>query len=272
MATKKKKSVCRECHNQGYVVARNGQYAYAEVCKCISDCNDCDGEGFILNENEKGYSYLEKCSKCSSIRLRVKRYNKAQIPAKYYKILQADSLIPKDKSHYAALSYAKEVFVDKFPFNRGFILMGPSGVGKTHLAIGTIAELTLKKGVKCMFKDFFFLLNELKKAYSYGVAENDIINPLVETEVLVIDELGKGKSNEWELNILDQLISKRYNSSKKTLITTNYISKDKLSKEHRTTEILEDRIGERISSRLYEMCELYLLEGRDYRKENSANQ
>ncbi|MGH7885316.1 MAG: ATP-binding protein, partial [Thermodesulfobacteriota bacterium] len=185
-----------------------------------------------------------------------------------YKIVQADSLIPKDPSLQIALSYAKESFVDKFPYNRGFILMGPSGVGKTHLAIGTIAELTLKKGVRCMFKDFFFLLNDLKKAYSDGVAENDIINPLVETEVLVIDELGKGKSNEWELNILDQLISKRYNSSKKTLITTNYISKDHISKNQDTTQILENRVGERISSRLYEMCELYLLEGKDFRRES----
>lgn len=268
MAKKKQKLGCRVCHNQGYVVESNGQYANATICECVSKCGECDGEGFRIEENKDGYSFVSKCTSCDSIRLRVRRYNRAQIPSKYYNILQADSLIPRDNSHYAALTYAKESFVDKFPFNRGFILMGPSGVGKTHLAIGTIAELTLKKGVKCMFKDFFFLLNELKKAYSDGVAENDIINPLVETEVLVIDELGKGKSNEWELNILDQLISKRYNSSKKTLITTNFISRDMIPKDRRTTEILEDRVGERIASRLFEMCELYLLEGRDYRKES----
>jgi DNA replication protein DnaC len=118
-----------------------------------------------------------------------------------------------------------------------------------------------------MFKDFFYLLSELKQAYSEGTGENQVIMPLIETEVLVIDELGKGRSNEWELNILDQLISKRYNASKKTLITTNYVTYDvakELGEEH---EILEVRIGERIASRLYEMCEFMYLEGRDYRKE-----
>ena len=91
--------------------------------------------------------------------------------------------------------------------------------------------------------------------------------PLVETEVLVIDELGKGRSNEWELNILDQLISKRYNASKKTVITTNYVSSDIARGIGEEKEILEERVGERIASRLYEMCEFMHLEGKDYRKE-----
>ena len=144
--------------------------------------------------------------------------------------------------------------------------MGPSGLGKTHLAIGTISELTLSHGVRCIFKDFFNLLSELRQAYSEGTPENEIIRPLVDTEVLVIDELGKGKSNEWELNILDQLISRRYNASKKTLITTNYVSHDIAVKTEAGKEILELRVGERIASRLYEMCQFLYLEGKDYRK------
>ena len=130
----------------------------------------------------------------------------------------------------------------------------------------TISELTLKKGIKCLFKDFFLLLSELRQAYSEGRSENEVLAPLVETEVLLIDELGKGKSNEWELGILDQLISKRYNSSRKTLITTNYVARDYLKRNSLINEILENRVGERIASRLHEMCEFCLIEGDDYRK------
>ncbi len=85
--------------------------------------------------------------------------------------------------------------------------------------------------------------------------------------MLVIDELGKGRSNEWELNILDQLISKRYNASRMTLITTNYVTREIAKATGNSDEILEVRVGERIASRLFEMCELIHLEGRDYRKE-----
>ncbi|NIP30092.1 MAG: ATP-binding protein [Candidatus Dadabacteria bacterium] len=267
---KSNKKTCKKCHNQGYIVEVKGQYAYAKICECILNCDVCEGQGHTIEINDNGYSYMKPCPKCESIRVRVKKYNRAEIPAKYYNKLQADSLKPINESVGMALTYAKDLFVDKYPYNRGFILMGPSGVGKTHLAIGTIAELTLKKAVNCLFKDFYYLLSDLKTAYSGGIAENEILEPLINTDVLVIDELGKGKSNEWELNILDQLISKRYNSSKKTLITTNYIARDIIPKNLKTTEILEDRVGERIASRLYEMCEPYLIKGNDFRKNTST--
>ena len=84
--------------------------------------------------------------------------------------------------------------------------------------------------------------------------------------------MGKGKSSEWEQNILDQLISKRYNSSKKTLVTTNYVARESLPKGSRNKmEILEDRVGERIASRLYEMCTPLYIEGSDYRKNDISS-
>lgn len=206
------------------------------------------------------------------VRRNTKLYNLAGIPAKYWQVLQADAFQPKNESLQKVLKYAKD-FVKLYPNpstrKRGFLLMGKSGLGKTHLAIGTIAELTLEYGIRCMFKDFFYLLSELREAYSQGTPENEVILPLIETEVLVIDELGKGKSSEWESNILDQLISKRYNAEKVTLITTNFISKDYATKEDQ--EILERKVGERIASRLREMCEYIYLEGEDHRKSKSRS-
>jgi len=144
--------------------------------------------------------------------------------------------------------------------------MGPSGVGKTHLVIGTISELTVEQEIDCLFKDFFLLLYDLKRAYSQGLYDTEILQPLLKAEVLVIDEMGKGKNNEWELNILDQLISDRYNTSKKTLITTNFLSEEYARKNSPNSEFLEERIGERILSRLHEMCDFMYIEGNDYRK------
>lgn len=270
MEIKRQQIGCDDCHWSGFHVGEGETYATAELCGCLGECAQCGGSGTVLAENKNGYSYLSPCKRCGVVRRNVKLYNLACIPAKYHEVLQVDArLDPRhiNRSLQVALKYAKEEFVKKYPTKKGFLLMGPSGLGKTHLAIGTISELTLHNGVKCMFKDFFYLLSELKQAYSEGTAENQVILPLIETDVLVIDELGKGRSNEWELNILDQLISKRYNASKRTIITTNYISYDvakEIGEEH---EILEVRIGDRIASRLKEMCEFMYLEGKDYRKE-----
>lgn len=270
MAKKAEKLGCDDCNWSGYVIDNSNSNARAILCKCIEECPHCGGSGNILSEKEGGYSYVAPCHSCGVIRRNVKLYNIAGIPAKYSHVVQVDAGLELKRMNPAlqrALKYAKEEFVKKYPTKDGFLLMGPSGLGKTHLAVGTISELTLKHGVKCMFKDFFYLLSELKQAYSEGTPENDVIMPLVEADVLVIDELGKGRSNEWELNILDQLISKRYNASKKTLITTNYVTYNIAQEIGDKHEILEVRVGERIASRLHEMCEFLYLKGKDYRKE-----
>jgi DNA replication protein DnaC len=264
---------CKDCYHKGYVVEQRGDYSVAKTCKCALRCTECDGTGSILSKSDKGYTYISTCNVCGAVRKKVKLYNLACIPAKYSHVLQVDAAFEHkgNQTLQNALKYVKEEFVKKYPSNkRGFLLMGGPGRGKTHLAIGTISELILERGVKCMFKDFFHLLSELKEAYSQGTPENAVLFPLIETEVLVIDELGKGKSSEWELNILDQLISKRYNASKTTLATTNYISREYSMKRDNKEEqqILEDRVGERIASRLYEMCEFIYIEGDDHRGES----
>lgn len=267
MYAKMKKIGCKKCHHQGYLVSSNDECSFADVCECVNSCSECGGTGLISFKKEESYNYVNKCNLCGDIQRNVKRYNQANIPAKFYRILKVDSYAPRSEYQQKALKYVKDSFVKQYPNEKGFLLMGPSGVGKTHLAIGAISELALERGIKCIFKDFFLLLSELKQAYSEGTSENEVLLPLIEAEVLVIDELGKGKSNEWELNILDQLISKRYNASKNTLITTNYIARDSASKNLASYELLENRVGERILSRLYEMCKFIHIEGKDFRKE-----
>lgn len=259
---------CDDCHYDGYRIIKSGKYSQAIICDCYL-CEKCSNSGKIQYYNESGYSFIKPCENCALLHKNIKLYNISCIPAKYFIVNQVDTFIPhKHNTHKEALKYVRD-FVDQYPHKKGFILMGPAGLGKTHLAVGAISELTLEKGVRCIFKEFFDLLNELKKAYSEGTSESEVIRPLVDTEVLVIDELGKGRANEWELSVLDQLISNRYNTSKITILTTNYIDYDTNNRLHKESkEILEFRVGERIASRLYEMCRFIYLEGRDFRKMN----
>ena len=77
--------------------------------------------------------------------------------------------------------------------------------------------------------------------------------------VLAVDELGKNRGTDWETGVLDELISKRYNANRTTLFTTN------LTPVGQARDSLRDRVGERIYSRIVEMCSFELLEGEDYR-------
>ena len=99
----------------------------------------------------------------------------------------------------------------------------------------------------------------------------EIIGPLSEVQVLAIDEMGKGRGSQFEMETLDELIARRYNAGRTTLFATNYsLEPERKSVRtaapsgYRTTEdaknaardveLLRERVGERIYSRLCEMC------------------
>jgi DNA replication protein DnaC len=89
-----------------------------------------------------------------------------------------------------------------------------------------------------------------------------VLTPVIEAEVLVLDELGASKPTDWVRDTMMHVINTRYNDRRLTIFTTNYL--DRRSSER--DEILEDRIGVRLRSRLFEMCKTVQIEGEDYRR------
>jgi len=170
-------------------------------------------------------------------------------------------------------------FVEEYPLeNTGLLLIGSIGVGKTHLAVGIIKELILSKGIACLFYDYRELLKQIQNSYNDSVkaTELEVLRPVFETEVLVLDELGAVKPTEWVWDTVSLILNTRYNDNRTTIITTNY--PDDAAKETSGTsefsraqraargETLGDRIGERMRSRLHEMCRIIKMEGADFRQ------
>jgi DNA replication protein DnaC len=170
-------------------------------------------------------------------------------------------------------------FAEEYPLSKaGLLLIGPVGVGKTHLAVGILKEL-IAKGVPCLFYDYRELLKEIQNSYNPSVAttEMQVLRPVFETEVLVLDELGAVKPTEWVWDTVSHILNTRYNDERTTVITTNLADQPpaRFATEARSEreralqaareETLGDRIGERMRSRLHEMCKVIRLEGDDYR-------
>ena len=83
-------------------------------------------------------------------------------------------------------------FVAEYPLEtKGLVLIGPFGVGKTHLPVGIIRELIFEKGTPCLFYDYRELLKEIQNSYNASVqtTEFEVLRPVLQTEVLVLDEL-----------------------------------------------------------------------------------
>jgi len=164
-------------------------------------------------------------------------------------------------------------FVEHYPLeNTGLLLIGPVGVGKTHLAVGIMKELILKKNIPCLFYDYRELLKQIQNSYNDSVkaTELDVLRPVFETEVLVLDELGAVKPTEWVWDTVSLILNTRYNDNRTTIITTNFENKPAgaLAGARGATreESLGDRIGERMRSRLHEMCRIVRIDGHDFRQ------
>jgi DNA replication protein DnaC len=158
----------------------------------------------------------------------------------------------------------------------GLLIIGKIGTGKTHLAVGIVKELVLGRGIPCLFYDYRELLKEIQNSYNAAVqtTELDVLRPVFETDVLVLDELGAVKPTEWVWDTVSLILNSRYNDNRTTIITTNFEDQPaagvngsgSLARAASRSEMLGDRIGERMRSRLHEMCRVITLEGADFRQ------
>ena len=106
----------------------------------------------------------------------------------------------------------------------GLLIIGKIGTGKTHLAVGITKELILNKGICCLFYDYRELLKEIQNSYNATVqtTELDVLRPVFEADVLVLDELGAVKPTEWVWDTVSLILNTRYNDNRTTIITTNF--------------------------------------------------
>ena len=168
-----------------------------------------------------------------------------------------------NNSQLQAFNHAFEL-VNEYPaVDRGLLFAGSVGTGKTHLSVAILRGL-VEKGIGCLFYEFGMLLKEIQSSYNpvSQTSELKVLAPVYEVEVLVLDELGAYKPTDWVRDTMMQIIGTRYNNRRLTIFTTNYSD----ARRHPGDETLEDRIGVRLRSRLYEMCKTVVIEGEDYRR------
>ncbi len=245
-------------------------------------CPICNGTGWQIRQRENEREVV-RCQ--CRVRDRSERLlATAHIPERYQHCeLENFKNDPEDKSQKSigAAKFLAGRFVEEYPTDKtGLLLVGSVGVGKTHLSVGIIKALVREKGINCLFCDYRELLKSIQNSYNPSVqaTEMEILRPVFEAEVLVLDELGAVRSTEWVFDTVNYILNSRYNENRTTIITTNFPdapeqgnAPDDNSRSYSAAEraarreTLGDRIGERMRSRLHEMCKKVEMEGSDYR-------
>lgn len=262
---------CPVCRDKRFVVDAGEVRARAMRCPaCSGACAECGGTLTVFREDAVGQVVAERCP-CAALDGRIALFNAAGVPRRYHGVT-VESLEELSTSQRDVKMQFLRLFRDFEPGRRGVGLAGPVGCGKTHLLCAVVRQLALEQGVACRFVEFTHLLGDIRAGYDAGRGEHEILSHLVDVPVLVIDELGKGLTTEWQLAILDTLVSRRYDRAVTTFFATNYpfVARGKgaitRSRENFEVTTLEDRIGSRMMSRLAEMCALVPLEGPDFRR------
>src|SRR5207302_9755487 len=103
-------------------------------------------------------------------------------------------------------------FVEEYPTDFGLLFVGPTGVGKTHLAVAVLRELITTKGVECLFYDFRDLLKEIQDSYNpvSQTSELRVLQPVLDVEVLLLDELATSNPSDCVNETLGYVINPRY--------------------------------------------------------------
>jgi len=224
--------------------------------KASKICPKCEGRGYILTDGG-----AVACD-CRNEERMTRMLRAAQIPPRFMN-KSLESFRPVTPQHKEIVEFANN-FIRTFRVDapnqptKGLLLCGKEGTGKTHIAVA-ILKAVVEKGHRGLYWNVPELFLELRRTMNAqtDLDEAGIIDEAVETDLLVLDDLGAEKVSEYVMDRLYVLINGRYQNDLPTIITTN-----------RTLEELRAQIGPRIVSRISEMCMKIDFPPGDYRLRN----
>jgi DNA replication protein DnaC len=218
------------------------------------NCPHCRGTGWVSKDRD-GISAAERCA-CVDQAQEQEKEERAQIP-RNYRNASFDIKAPDNEVLKKAIVAVKGYALNYTPRESrpGLLLAGPTGTAKTHLAIAAMRML-MNRGFEGVFFDYQNLLQRIYAGYSESLrtSNREAYQTALETDVLVLDDLGSQNTNEWVEDTVTSIITYRYNHQKPLIATTNLPDPDYGGVDHAGRLTLHDRIGARARSRLFEMC------------------
>jgi DNA replication protein DnaC len=230
-------------------------------------CAVCEDTGWKAIEQD-GVRRMVRCD-CWREEIVRRRLAGARIPKRYQHCDLSNFITYPNEKLLKAVARVQK-FCESFPVvDKGLFLIGPPGIGKSHLAVAALKHAMMRCGARGLFYDVRELLKLIRSTYNPVVktAEMDVLRPVLEADLLVLDDLGAEKTSEWVEETLNLVVNTRYNERRPTIFTSNYEEKEQTG----AGDSLLERVGFRIHSRLFEMCDFLEFDGCDYRRCDVSN-
>lgn len=255
------------CNGWGLVFDRDPERAIARACGCSERC-DCE-RGWWFTVDAHGHRHAARCGKCGLAADRVDRWNRADIPAKFWAAWLDDVERPPPQSKTpAALAWRlRRWAADWKPGAPGLFIHGPKGVGKTHAVIGAMRWLLLHRfnahnqPHTMRYADLSTLWEALKAAFQQDGGPQGLVQRLLGPSLLVLDEVGQARNTAWQVEQLSDLVGRRYNAGGTTIFLSNHHPGD-------IADQLDHAVpyaGARLVDRMAEMAALIEVTGKSRR-------
>lgn len=234
---------CGKCHTrkQSRIVVLGKEYTPACQCKCKAE----------LAEREK-----EAIQKAEQSRLREIRRQKAFTADK-----SRNFTFDVDNGRNLEASRIAQKYASEFDkTGKNFILNGNPGLGKSFLAC-CIVNAAIDRGLSARFTN----VSELERELWNPEGKSTVYDNLARLDLLVLDDFGIERQNEYMKQITFNIIDARYQAGKPLMITTN-IKNSQLAAAKEGKDIEQSRIY----GRLLENAVAYTMKGKDYRFESAG--
>lgn len=219
-------------------------------------CAVCGGSGFVIKNSSKYQDTIVfcKCREMDKTRVLWKNSGieteKNRLTFGNYKIYNRST----EKAKEAAIDYFKNFNNIRSTRKNSIAFLGQVGSGKTHISVAIGLNL-LAKNIPVVYMSYRDEILKLKQNILDEEYYASCLRRYKLSEVLIIDDLFKGKINESDINIIFEIINYRYMNNRPIIVSSEFTAEKLLY------------FDEGVGSRIIEMCKDYMVEIE--RKENN---